>query len=302
MMKRREFISLVGGAVATWPLTAHAQQRSSVPRIGYVFSFTQAEGEQLWQACRQGLRELGYVEGQNIILEPRWADGLYERLPNIVAELLRDQSGHHCYGSHASDPCGDGGDQDNTHRHRRCWRARKGRNCRKPRMSRRQCDRPEPLDFQIRVESAAIANGSRAQGFARCRPVKSRKSRQCRFLGGDATRVSTIGESSFRRSKPIAPIRLERAFVAAAGRRVDALTVFDDPALWSFRAQIVALAAARKLPRCMAWVTQCEALIEERVQKLAEATARMGNSAQATPSSEEDGDVSGPPRRVRLTA
>ena len=58
MMKRREFISLVGGAALTWPLAVRAQQRSSVPRVGYVFSFTQAEGEQLWQACRQGLREL----------------------------------------------------------------------------------------------------------------------------------------------------------------------------------------------------------------------------------------------------
>ena len=91
MMKRREFISLVGGAAATWPLAAQAQQRSSVPRVGYIFSFTQSEGEHLWQACREGLRELGYVEGQNIILEPRWVDGRYERLPSIVAELLRIQ-------------------------------------------------------------------------------------------------------------------------------------------------------------------------------------------------------------------
>ena len=85
-LRRREFITLLGGAAA-WPLAAHAQQRPNVPRVGYLFSFTQSEGRHLWEACRQGLRELGYVEGQNIVLEPRWAEGRYERLPGLVAEL-----------------------------------------------------------------------------------------------------------------------------------------------------------------------------------------------------------------------
>ena len=60
-----------------------------MPRIGYLFSLTQSEGLHLWEACRQGLRELGYVEGQNIIVEPRWAEGRYERLPGLVADLER---------------------------------------------------------------------------------------------------------------------------------------------------------------------------------------------------------------------
>ena len=55
---------------------------------GYLFSFPRAEGEHLWQACRAGLRELGYVEGKNIIVEPRFADGDYKRLPGLVQELL----------------------------------------------------------------------------------------------------------------------------------------------------------------------------------------------------------------------
>ena len=57
-MKRRAFITLLGGAAA-WPLAARAQQAARIPRVGYLFSFTAAEGQQLWDACRQGLRELG---------------------------------------------------------------------------------------------------------------------------------------------------------------------------------------------------------------------------------------------------
>ena len=68
---------------------AEAQQPKKVPRVGYVFSFTPAEGQHLWEACREGLRELGYVEGQNIILEPRWAEGRYERHHDLVADLVR---------------------------------------------------------------------------------------------------------------------------------------------------------------------------------------------------------------------
>ncbi|MGE0037570.1 MAG: ABC transporter substrate-binding protein, partial [Xanthobacteraceae bacterium] len=85
---RREFMVAIGGAVG-WPITAGAQVPSRKPRIGYLFSFKQEEGKQLWEACRQGLHELGYVEGSNIAIEVRWADGRYERLPALVAELIR---------------------------------------------------------------------------------------------------------------------------------------------------------------------------------------------------------------------
>lgn len=85
---RRQFL-IKAGALLVVPFGAAAQQSSRMPRVGYLFSFTPAEGQHLWEACRLGLRELGYVEGRNIAIEARWTDGRYERLPELVAELVR---------------------------------------------------------------------------------------------------------------------------------------------------------------------------------------------------------------------
>lgn len=69
-MTASRFVVMVSLILALFsaPLAGDAQERPKVPRVGYVFSFTQLEGAHLWESCRQGLRELGYVEGQNIIL------------------------------------------------------------------------------------------------------------------------------------------------------------------------------------------------------------------------------------------
>ena len=88
-MKRRAFVTAVGMSLLVAPLRLTAQSTQRVPHVGYLFSFIPAEGRHLWEACRHGLRELGYVEGQNIVLEPRWADGRHERLPELAAELVR---------------------------------------------------------------------------------------------------------------------------------------------------------------------------------------------------------------------
>jgi len=84
-VRRREFITLLGGAAVGWPLAGSAQTQPKIPRIGYVLSAAPARGV---EAFRQGLRELGYVEAQTIVLELRWAEGRYERLPELVAELV----------------------------------------------------------------------------------------------------------------------------------------------------------------------------------------------------------------------
>jgi ABC-type uncharacterized transport system substrate-binding protein len=86
-MKRREFITLLGGAAA-WPVGARAQQPPRVHRIGFLGNSTAALEANLVEPFREGLRDLGYVEGQNIVIEYRWADGDYNRFPALVSELL----------------------------------------------------------------------------------------------------------------------------------------------------------------------------------------------------------------------
>jgi putative ABC transport system substrate-binding protein len=86
-MRRREFITLLGGAAAAWPLAARAQH-VKVHRIGFLGSATAAGSAKAVESLRTGLREFGYVEGTNIVIEFRWAEGTYDRLPRLVAELI----------------------------------------------------------------------------------------------------------------------------------------------------------------------------------------------------------------------
>ena len=88
-MKRRAFITLLGGAAVAWPLAAGAQQARKVWRIGFLSAVSRESSFRSYAALQQGMRELGYVEGNDFVIEWRSVEGKYERFPEIVGELVR---------------------------------------------------------------------------------------------------------------------------------------------------------------------------------------------------------------------
>ena len=86
---RRKFLATLGGAAAAWPLAARAQQGERMRRIGVLETVSVTLNAANYDALRQGLRELGYVEGRNLVIEYRSADGLTERFPDLATELVR---------------------------------------------------------------------------------------------------------------------------------------------------------------------------------------------------------------------
>ena len=90
MMRRREFITALGGAAAAWPVATRATP--TVPMVGFLSARSAGDSALLLPAFHQGLKEAGYVEGQNVAIEYRWADDHYDRLPAMAADLVRHKA------------------------------------------------------------------------------------------------------------------------------------------------------------------------------------------------------------------
>ena len=244
-MRRRDFIGLIGGAVG-WPLAVRAQE-SKVPRVGYLFSFTEREGRHLWDACRQGLHELGYVEGRNIVLEPRWAEGQHERLPALANDLVRLNVNVIVA---AATPAS---------------LAAKAATNRIPIVIVAVA---EPVNTGL-IASLAHPGGNVTGLSLETLALSGKRlellneflhnvSRVAILMNPDNP-ISAIFLSETQDAAQKLGIKLQRlearrladvydAFSRAITEQAEALIVFDDPVLWSFRAPIVAQAAIGKIP------------------------------------------------------
>ena len=173
-MRRREFIKAIAGSAAAWPLAASAQQ-PTMPIIGFLGALSASDWATRVEALRAGLRDLGYVEGKNIAIEFRWAEGNYDRLPTLVADLVRlkvnvivNAGNPGCKAGHHHNPnrfCGG----------RRCrWVG-----CRvQPRAAGRELNRIDVLPAGTHWEAARVAQGNHARPDGRRHSVEYGKSNE----------------------------------------------------------------------------------------------------------------------------
>jgi putative tryptophan/tyrosine transport system substrate-binding protein len=229
------------------PLTAQAQTPGKVPRVGYVFTRVSSADQRVFDTARQGLRELGYVEGQNITLEVRWAEGRSELLPELVAELVRFKVDVLVVATTpgalaakdatrtipivfltVGDPVGSG---------LVASLARPGGN-----LTGLSLLNPEVSGKRLELLKESLPGISRVAVLTNPgNPIHSV------FWRETHTAAQTLG-LQLQPLKVRAPEDFDEAFRAAARGRADALLAFDDALTVGYRARLVALAAKYRLP------------------------------------------------------
>ena len=204
-MRRREFITLLGGAAATWPLAARAQQPRKLPIIGYLGASTPAGQGQWLAAFRERLRELGWIEGRTVAIEVRWAENRAERYAEIAAEFVRlkvdviADLGNRSSRSKAG---------DFGHSHRLCSGRgpRRQRLGRVPRAAGRQRHRPVvPVAGYCQQAPTALARGRPRPAplgdFGQCRLARCRAGDE-RGSGSGLLRSASTSSTSSKSAAP----------------------------------------------------------------------------------------------------
>lgn len=229
------------------PLSTIAQQTPKIPRVGYLFSFTPAEGQHLWEACRQGLRDLGYAEERNVVLVPRWANGRHELLPELVAELVRlkvDVIVAAATPANLAAKAGAG------------------------KIPIVMVAVADPV--RVGLVSSLERPGGNVTGLSLLTPELSGKRLQLIVeLVQKSPRVATLSNPANRSHAVFAeetnnaakqlrvqiqplnarnPDEIERAFEEASAKGANALIVFDDPVIWSHRKHVVEQARKARIP------------------------------------------------------
>jgi putative ABC transport system substrate-binding protein len=251
-MQRREFITLLGGAAAAWPITARAQQ-SALPVIGLLHSGSAATFGRLVTAFREGLRRNGYVESQNILIEQRWADGHYDRLPALAADLVQRRV------AVIATMGGEG-----------------------PAIAAKAATTSIPVTFvlgsdpvQLGLVASLNRPGSNITGIVQF--TTALESKRLGLLHEMITKVDTIAvlvnptrsiadaqlaevrEATARLGVKVIILRakseaeFEDAFAPLAKQRIGALLVAADPFFFSVRRQLVTLVARHKVPAMYEW-------------------------------------------------
>ena len=246
-IRRREFIFTLGGAAAALPLAAHAQQ-PAMPVIGFVNSGTPEAFAHVVAAYREGLRELGYVEGVNVAIEYRWAHGAYDHLPRLLADLIQRQ---------VAVIASTGGT--------RTALAAKAATSTIPVVFEmgadpvdlgivRSLNRPEGNVTGIRFFSGATGT-KKLELLRELAPAAS----TIVHLANPANPSSRLEQEDVTATvrslgKEVIGLRatnaeeIDRAFVSLSGKQGHAMIVGNDPALFSLGHQIVVLAAHHKIP------------------------------------------------------
>jgi putative ABC transport system substrate-binding protein len=251
-MTRRELITLLGGAAAAWPLAARAQQ-AAMPVIGFLASYSPSgdAAAQNMTAFRQGLSEIGYVEGRNLLIDYRYGEGNYDRLPELAAELVPRQvnvlvaaggSGLEAKATTATVPIVAMMGGDPVSSGHVASLNRPGGNLTGVALFAYSLG-PKRLEVLRELIPSAkliavLANPANIPALSDTRDVEA----AARAAGQQITVFSATSESQF-----------EPAFAAMVQQRADALLVMADPYFNNRREQLIALAAHHAIPAIYEW-------------------------------------------------